>query len=409
MKPITAIRVTGALVFVPLVFALGVFISLSDVSSSSGYGVNDLAAASFQVAYTGPLTAAFVAFIFPRQTQILIEARPARAGLSLFLAVWGWLLIGAPSAGVLAMVSATRVVPATPAELSVVTVTLLAGLACGALGVLVSRAFRTVLAVPLAALGTFAFLALPGSGLNVLLRNIDSDFGSCCAPDAQPANAMLVGSALVAGIIVVATMITFLPPTWARQRHFVALAFLGVSLVVAGGVGAAVAEAVGRPLELNPVQPRSDSVRCLSEGGIQAWVWPENQSRQRQVLTALQELNSGLRQAGVPTLATASEDSYDGHAVPVSASAASDAATIAYSMAVGYVEHTPVCPRVDETRYSDVGVAFTGLVAGLGEQELRMRSISNSAIQTAKRQQGLGGAAMRTWFSEVVCRSGTGR
>lgn len=408
MKPMTAIRVTGALVFVPLVFALGVFISLSD-ASSSGYGVDDLARASFQVAYTGPLTAAFVAFIFPRQTQILIEARPARAGSALFLAVWGWLLIGAPSAGLLAMVSATGVVPRTPAELSVVTVTLLAGLACGAVGVLVSRAFRTVLAVPFAALGTFAFLALPGTGVNTLLRNTNSVFGSCCAPDVQPANAMLVGSALVTGIIVLATMISFIPATWPRQSHFAALAFLAVTLVGAGGAGATAAQAIGHPLQLNPLQPRSDSVRCLSEGGLQACVWPENESRQRQVLTALQDLHRGLRQAGLPTLPRASEDSSDDRAVPVSAFAGMDAATIAYSMAAGYIAHTPVCSRVDETRYSNLGVAFTGLVSGVSEQELLMYSISNSAIQTAKKYQGLGGAAVRTWFSEVVCHSGTGR
>lgn len=414
MTPRSALRVTGAWWFVPLVLASSVYLSLSNTSGIGDYPVNRLAAASFQVAYTGPLTAAYVAFAFERRTRLLVDMRPVRSGVVVAARTWGWVLLGAPLASATGMLVATGLVPRRPAEWDVLVVTVAAALACSGVGVLFGRALPPVVAVPGAAVITFAFLALPDAGLDVLLRNLDSDFGGCCAPDQQPATAMVTGSLAVTSVVVVGAVVALVAPTWRRRRRLVSAVLACAVLAIAAGSGVVVARTVaassGQPLTLLGVQRRSDPLTCSRVPDVEVCVWPEHTPYAADVERALTTLNVQLSSQGIPTIARASEDPEDRSAVQLSPGATPlGADVLTYSLVSGYPRSLSGCADTATPYDVPVATALVGLEAGLGPDDLTAHGISPDDVATA--QQVADSASPQrelAWLHEVVCEPGTG-
>src|SRR5690348_9736104 len=102
----------------------------------SGYSVADLTTTGLEVGVVGPLTAGYLAFRLPPFLKTLSVGRPVLPPVRVLVRSWSLLVLGAPLAGVVAMISAARILPEEPVAWAVIGVAFLAVLACAALGAL---------------------------------------------------------------------------------------------------------------------------------------------------------------------------------------------------------------------------------------------------------------------------------
>lgn len=402
MRAATGSRVSGALWYLPLAFALGVYVGLSDASDRSGYHVADLASASRCVVLLAPLQAAYVALRFRGFPALVTDLRPRRGGLRVVFAVWGWLLLGAPVAAGLSMLSATHELPRTTPEWEILEVVFAAVLASGLLGLTAARWIPSVVAIPGVALLTFGWLALPGAGTEILIRNINSGFVGCCSSQTRPAPAMVTGSLVVTGVLAAGCTALLLPRRWSRTPRPMLASVTLILLLGAIGSGASAARAAGGQLNLLAVAARSTALTCAHAGQVEACAWPEDRERLSAVLEAADHLNGGLAGVGLPRARRLSEGRLEGDDIAFRAPPISRETDLLYAVSVGYVQRQEVCRPAPLRADSDTAIAFVARLGGLGEQELGHR-LPPASIQAARSALALSPEKARDWFHDAVC------
>lgn len=405
MRVSTALRLTGAVWFVPLTFAVCVYLAVSDPDYAyrAGYVTADLASASRAVAFAGPLLAAFVALKFRSFSRIVSELRPRRSGVIAVMGVWGWLLLGSPLAVVLGILSATQSLPADAAGWEILLVVFTTALACGSLGLAVSRVVTPVIAIPGVALGTFAWLALPAAGTNVVLRNINSAFVGCCTPSEVPARPMVVGSMALVSTVIFGCWVMLVPRWWSRQPRLLLAGMAVATLASALRVGVATAEKAGDPLTLLAVQQRSTPLTCRAEAGIRACAWPEEAARLPEVLDAIRTLNAGLDKVGLAPVTEATENVISPQSIEFGAPPQARQSDILFTLILSYVSRETTCSQTQPPHNNFRAYAFVGLLSGLKESDLANRGITGSSIQAAARAVQMDVSDARDWFAQTVC------
>ena len=399
MRALTAIRATGAVWFVPLLFAVGAFVASSDLVPENDYATSDFATGSIELILVGPLTAAFVALRFRRVPRQLLTLRASRPGLLVVLAAWWPLVLGAPLAAAVALVSATRTVPGDASSWLIVLVVFATVLACALLGLATAVALPPVLAVPLLGLGLFGWLALPGSGTDMLLRYLNSGFVGCCSPDRVPASGMVLGSLTVAVVVAVGSASVACSPRSYRRPAAITLA--AVCLVVATGAAAgALVVRSGEPMNLLAVQPRTTELVCSSQDAVQACVWPEHRTQLPVALDALARVRAGLSDAGLPAVDAVTEAAPHQRQVTFRAPLDSSPDDITYAIVVGYVQAHSRCSWP-----SDAAIGYVSFAAGLSRSVVEQREDPSSLRAALTAWQGDPDAGRR-WLRERLCLSG---
>ena len=410
MNPWTVLRVSGAPLLLPCVFGLGVWVALSNFGdSSTGYSANNLAVASSQLILTGPLVGAYLAYRIPPFANLLRASRPTRSPVDVFGAVWAPVLLGGPVAGVLAMLSATRTIPGSWVEWQIIGVAFAAGLACAAFGALLALALPRILAIPLVAAAAFAWIAIPGSRLDVLPRNLNSGFVACCADDQQPAVGMVLGSTVLNLVLALGCMAAIAVATQRRHgRLLVTVALLAV-VGAAAGLGIASAAAAPGKLTMLAVEPRTSELVCSRRAEYRVCAWPENRDRLERSLVALQAFDDALRRAGLPRATEVSEQpAAPGREFQATAAERATAEELTFSLVSGYVDLASTCDRQHEPRQLSTAVAVVALVSGMTPESLTEQGASATTLAKAHEELRRTPDALGAWFHDQACGAPTG-
>ena len=410
MSPLAVLRISGAQLMVPCIFALGVWVALSNAGdSATGYSVNNLAVASGQLVLTGPLVAAYLAYRVPGLFTLLRTARPTRSPVSVLGVLSAPVLLGGPVAGTLAMVSATRVLPRSTADWQVVGVTFAAGVACASFGALVALVIPRFLAIPLVAAATFAWIAIPGSRLEIVPRNLNSGFVACCSDDQQPAVAMVLGSAALDLVLVLGCLFLL----WQTAKQRIGRLALAAGLVVVIGAAAALgtASAASAPgkLSLLAVEARSSKLTCAQQGYYRVCVWPENRARVGRSFAALRNFDAALLRAGLPGAPSVSERPGPGSdALQATAAARASIEDLRFSLVVGYVERASTCGGLRAPHSPSTAVAAVALASGMTPTELADQGASPRTVTAAQTVVDLSPSALGAWFHDQTCGDAAG-
>jgi hypothetical protein len=406
MSPWTSLRISGAPLLLPCLFGLGVWVALSSFGdSSTGYSANNLAIASGQLVLTGPLVGAYLAYRIPPFVSLLMALRPSRSPVVVFGAVWSPVFFGGPAAGILAMLSATRTVPGSRVEWQIIGVAFTAGLACAALGALLALVLPRTLAIPLLAAAAFTWIAIPGSRLEVVPRNLNSGFVACCADDQQPAAGMVLGSTVLNLVLALGCLVVmFVAIQRRRGRLLVGIALLAV-VGAAAGLGVATAAAAPGKLNLLAVEPRTTAdLVCARQADYRACTWPENRTRLGRSLAALQAFDDALGRAGLPRATVVSEQpATTGSEVQATAAERATADELTFSLVSGYVELASACDRQLEPHQLPTAVAVVGLVAGMTPTSLAEQGASATTLAEAQQVLPRAPDAVSAWFHDQTC------
>jgi hypothetical protein len=372
----------------PVLFGLGVYIGVTNRSYEIGYVTAELAAAARSVVLLGPLLAAMAAY----RTRDIIEAvrvaRPTRRLAPTILTAFWPLLFGGPLAGVLALLSTVRSVPDEARGWMVCVVVGVTLGACVCLGLLFGRMLPRVAAIPAAAAASFAWLALPGSGSNAVLRNMNSSFVGCCSAETAPATTMVAGSIAVAGVLVILAMLAMSARRWWQRGAIVGLAITvlvcGLSLT-AGRLAVAVAP---DEATLLAVQPRGTDVHCAdAAASARVCVWPEHVHRLTETAQAVGDANAALASMGASTMSHVSER--PGHGwVQLTAEVPTEQdmkLSLAQGLVIGAV---PSCRYPDRSPDYDDTIAYVALLFGVDPQHLLSRGYPKEALRVAQRAAG---------------------
>ena len=331
----SAIRSTGAYWFLPALFAASCVIAAT-TTVRTGYATSDIASASYALYIGGPLTAGFVAARCQGFTRFLRTLRARRTGISAAYAAWWGLLVGAPVAVCLAVVSTARALPTDAASWSLLLVDFMTVMACG---LAFAWALPIVVAVPMA------------------------------------------------------------PSQWARAPRLVVAPAVALVLAASFGLGSMVALASPGRLTIQAVQPRTTGLDCSTEGRMRVCLWPENTDRARELADRADDLSDALRRWHLETIVSLTQAGRDKNAVSVSAGRQLSADDIRYTVAAGYVDHVAGCegafgPLRDER------VALLMLGAGDSPQEVSRRfdpAVSQAAQTELSSAEGAP-EAIRAWF-----------
>ncbi|TNC23462.1 hypothetical protein [Mumia zhuanghuii] len=407
MRAWVALRWTGAVWFLPILFAVGVYSSLSELELLTGYSVADLALMSYLVGLVGPLTAAYCAFRFNGFISAIDSLAPARSGLRVVLSAWWPLIIGPPVAAILALVVLTRALWPQDLE-SWQIVGLVAGtvLCCALFGMALGRSLHVAFAVPLAAALSFWWLAFPQAGTNLTIRYLNSGFPVCCTSAQVPSPLMMRASAVFVALVSLGVIFTWLIPGWSkRSRSFVLgslFAIVGIALVS----GITVIERSHERPTLAAVTARITPKSCATARAVAICVWPENAPRASAVSNRVVSLNDRLDRLGLPLVTRVEEDPPDTASVTVVASAHLTEGDISYSLADGYTRWLGGCAKaVDRQEPQPSIVAFIGRLAGMPDSELRHR-IDDAAVTSSAQAAELPPEQARAW---IMTELGTAR
>lgn len=378
MTPVAALRWSGAFWLIPVLFALGVFVATSYPSSELGYGAAQYASASRCVILVGPALAVAGAYLGAPLSRFFSTRPSARPRVIAYVvAMWPVLFLG-PAAGILAMMWAVRDLPADARTWVIGWVVFVTLIACGTTGILVGRVLGPVVSIPIVALGWFSWLALPGGGSSVLLRNLNSSFVGCCTADQRPAGAMLIGSLMLTMILIIGTAVSL--TRWTSRPHLVGGLILTFTTALAGG--GAMANLVGKPLNLLAVEQRTSETTCQESQQIEVCVWPEHEPYLRLLLPVLADGRAKLEAAGLDVPARFNEQS-EPRAAEITVSAGSTEVSTRLSMAQGLLPPADQCFRSGVGSEYDRAVAWLALTIGATPDDLSF-SVSEQALVEAQ-------------------------
>jgi hypothetical protein len=375
LRATTALRWTGAYWLLPTVFALGVYIGLTNPAPEQGYLASEFSAASRSVILLGPLLASAIAFHAGGVIRFIAVSRASRSPRTALLGVYWPILAGGPAAGVLAAVSVVRALPSDPSSAAVVLVMGATLLGSALFGLLLSRAFTRIVAVPLAAGACFAWLALPASGPNSLMRNLNSAFVVCCAPEQAPAKSLIFGSGILLLVLAVGTALLVSSSTWPAWGRLRSLIAATAVLSAAAASGALAATAQPGQLNMLAVEPRSaTSLECRSDDGTEVCLWPEHAEMLDEAVGAARAVNDGLAELNINPVGKFTEDSHDPKGVSITANSYSRPSDIIFSAAQGVMLRVVSdCAAVPASDAFNTTLALLAALTGLDANELKVR------------------------------------
>lgn len=356
----------------PLLFAAGIFVGLSNTTPDTTYNVAVLASASRSVIALGPLLAAAIAFRSGALATYLQAQLTTRQPLRAYwVALWPLIILG-PAAAVLAATWATRSIPTSRYTLAISAVIFMTVLGCAMFGLALSLALPRLAAVPVSAVVTYLWLAYPATGGDAVLRNINGSFVGCCTIDQYPAKSMIFGSSSLLLVLLLGTLIVVA----AGHTRVLASSILAITLILAWGTAAAVTTAVDKTPSLMAVQPRTGATTCRTASGVELCVWPEHRSRLVVTSAVVARVANRLVSGGLESVpARYAENPRDGFAQIQVADGAGDA-DIAFSMVANFLPDRQSCRPVQGynvySKYEDA-LQWLAIKAGLTPNQTTQR------------------------------------
>ncbi|GAA3686759.1 hypothetical protein GCM10022237_51380 [Nocardioides ginsengisoli] len=216
MSPLVAFRWTGAGLFLPVLFGIACLFAAADLIRI-GYPTGDLANASYALSVAAPVAAGFTAARFHWFPGWIALARPARSGLRAVGAGYGPLVLGSPCAVCLAVVVTARTAPSDGPSWAIVGVDFATVLAACLSGLVLASALPVVMAVPVALLGWFWWLAYVPGMTSPLLHNMTSTFSACCDSSSRPAWHAVGAASVVTGTICLGVAALLSASHWSQR------------------------------------------------------------------------------------------------------------------------------------------------------------------------------------------------
>ncbi|MFE6485148.1 hypothetical protein ACFVGN_19710 [Streptomyces sp. NPDC057757] len=261
---------------------------------TSGYWESVASQSATLLVWTAPAVAACGAWegLRVRQSRAL-QGAPARTFMGVSLAALTPTFIVGALAVVLAfglLLSQAEGNPNRTAA-AVLGMELLVVAAHTAVGYVIGLSLPRVLAVPVALVGSFVWMAYPAA-MNVFwVRQLNgTNLAECCALDQVAAPRSILAPALVSiGMLVAARLMTL------RQRGLRILAPLVLTVAVV------VSAWIVRPLGYSAAEPRPTALRTCSQTQPRVCLWPEQQDAATDVITSATDAHSRLAALGITT------------------------------------------------------------------------------------------------------------
>lgn len=368
MRAFAALRSTHAVWFVPLLFALGTYLPVSNAIIASGYVASDLAGAGLGLRYNGPLLAGFAAFWFRGRGRFHRTVRSPRSGAADLIAS-GWpLLVGGPVASCIAIMVVAGAVPNDPVSWQVIAVIYLALTACTLLGVVFSWALPVVISVPASVALTFYWINFLPSSSSPLQHNMTpllDNFAQTTRPSTAGVTAVVVMTAAVC----LGAVACVGRHKWERTPQFVAIP-LALLVPVAGTcVGALTLLDERDSLNLMAVEKRTTPLTCTQPQGINVCLWPDGMSRAGELADIAVETNATLTTWGLAPIREIGQGGLRAGAIDVDTSSFLSNEMLRYSMAEGYLARQLGCPA-DFDPEADQRIAALVAAGGVGVGDL---------------------------------------
>lgn len=368
MRVLTAVRSSGALWFVPVVFAIGMVLALRDNSFPASYVVSAISLDSVGVAVSGPLLAGLTALTFRGRARFHGTLRARRTGLTSLLAATWPLLLGAPVAACAAILLSVRTFPTDAVSWQMLAVDFVVMVACAALGVGFGWAFPSVVAVPAAAVLSFFWINyLPTYRYPTLHYLAPSLVGYSQGTRPDPLG--IVAVATLAGLVTAGIGLCLARWDWWRTSRPVAglLSMLIPTLAVAASVG--VLRASDQPLNLQVAVPRTTDLKCEAREGVEICLWPEAVERVEAIAKLAATTNKVLGEWGLPPITTIAQGELREGAVSANFEPSSTPSRLQFSLATGYLRARLGCEEVPGPA-SEVRVALVAHAGGVSRVEL---------------------------------------
>lgn len=252
----------------PVLLGLIVVYAGDTTPEDDGYWTAATAVGTLFISFTAPACAACAAWEGFRSRRLLeAVGNPVRSSVRV-MAGSCWPVGGLAVSALGLVLWLYAPVPGTPGgpDISIVGTELLILIAHIAAGYVVGRAFPVVIAIPLAAIGSF-LVTTAGLGIEpTWIRHIGTtNLYNCCTLDEVPAAKVLVASCLFAGgVIASALLVVSVRRTLPRAAS--------VLPVLAGTVAAVY---LVMPLGWLPTAPRAISAAECTDGVPRVCIWPE--------------------------------------------------------------------------------------------------------------------------------------
>ncbi|WP_377325753.1 hypothetical protein ACFJIY_11580 [Pimelobacter simplex] len=399
---------SGAAWFLPVLFALAAWYG-ARLTVPIGYAAGDLAQAGIGLYVAAPATAAFMALQYRGFTSLTRPLRSVRSGLRLAVRAWWPLLLGAPTALCLAVLVSGRAVPDDGPAWALLAIDFLTVLTAGLTGLACAWAFPAVVAVPLAAVGWFAWIGYGPASASTLVHNLDSTFG-CCSSDTRPA-AVAVRATLLLLLVTSASIACLLAPARSARipRPLVAVALVA-ALAAGFGAGAATLGTSDRPLDLTATEPRTTSLTCRTTYDVEVCLWPENGDRAVALARIVNALGPELRLLGLAPVHRLVQGGPVPDAVSVEAGAGLSSQDLRLGVASGYVDARAGC-RSAPSAARDRSVALVALLTGLRPDDVvpRLGSGPVAAAEDALALRERTPPEVARWFRASVAEIGCAR
>lgn len=379
--------------------AIGTALPVLDEVPMTGYAVADLSGAGIGLAYSAPLLAAMSSYATRGWADVHKPLRSRRRGSTVVAAGFWPLLVGGPVVGCLAICISARTVPDTRVAWLLLLTFFAVLCAAALLGVGLSWALPVVIAVPTAAVFGFMWINyLPASSsreLHQLTPMIDG-----FATTSQPSRTAVASIFVLSGALVLGVLLALALTRWEGVPRFLAAAAVVMTVALACAAGWVVVTRSSQPLNLLAAEPRSTSLACAMEDGIEVCVWPEDAGRRGELGRSAARLNEQLRAWKQPLISTLTVRPEKPNGVSVDASRGLGHVEMTLSMAHGYVDQRADCPvplsRDTEELVLALAIATSPDDSGLADY------VDAKGLQAARSRLAQPTSGVAAWFQAAV-------
>ena len=299
MRISAAIRVSGALWFVPAVFALQTLILLGE-TATTGYVQSDYArAVAYGLYPAGPLLAGVAAYKFHGFRRFHSVAPQLRFGVA--LRAYAPLVGGTVLAVLMAMILRVVEVPTDVRTLVILGLAAMTLAVCGLWGLAAAWTFPTVLAVPVAMALPFYWIAYTPSMGGAIYRQLSPEI-PCCRVDMQLSPTFMLGLGSLTSLLLIGLAASLLPRRWSVLPRAASLVTVTGVIVTSVFLSIVLVRSRGMPVPESIDQPRTTRLVCITRFSQETCVWPEQLAMARAVAPEIQNLNERLRAWGMPVV-----------------------------------------------------------------------------------------------------------